>query len=104
MQFFASELQGSKAMSEPNAEAIHSTFVKNVKAAGLVSKVENMLLIRVFRQGEGQMNRQIELEMRAIFAGMTLVIHQVNFEEYERPRPTPNEVVRVSLGYRSTGN
>ena len=79
MQFFASELQGSKAMSEPNAEAIHSTFVKNVKAAGLVSKVENMLLIRVFRQGEGQMNRQIELEMLANFAGMTLVIHQVNF-------------------------
>ena len=66
-------------MSEPNAEAIHATFVKDVKAAGLVSEVENELLIRICRQGEGQMNRQIELEMRAIFAGMALVIHEVNF-------------------------
>lgn len=66
-------------MSESNAEAIHATFVKDVKAAGLVSEVENELLVGICRQGEGQMNRQIELEMRAIFAGMALVIHEVNF-------------------------
>ena len=50
-----------------------------MKAAGLVSEVENELLIWILGQGEGEVNRQIELEMRAIFAGMALVIHEVNF-------------------------